>query len=153
MGFAICYQQIVAQAENLDLPPVSWKTSGTLSAGHDPFDAWAFDWSSPRVEISDTSTMRSATAKSYPRCKFTQNLAPLPKSLPRRTAISAVTGRLSSRIAYNVCRDIRNAAAMAVLLTTTFGRISSRRISPGCTGSMEGCLSINDGDPLCSLCN
>lgn len=47
-----------------------------------------------RVGIPDTSTVRSATAKSWIRCRFTQKPAPLPKSLPKRTAISAVVERL-----------------------------------------------------------
>ena len=54
-------------------------------------------------------------------------------------------GRFSLRMSYSVCREIFRASATAVLLESA-GRTSSRRISPGCTGSTE---SIISGSPRC----
>lgn len=87
------------------------------------------------VGIPETSTACSACHRSWAACMLSHSAAPLPQSLPNRTAVSGVTGCRPAKMSYSDCREIPISRAISA-----FGRFSAgitvfSRTMPGCVGA------------------
>src|SRR5713226_1448488 len=76
----------------------------------------------------------AAFFKSYSACRRIQNSGVLPNKRETFRHITADRGFRSARMSCTIWRDTPRAFATAVTDKPTSGRMSSRMISPGCTG-------------------
>src|SRR5207237_8696941 len=96
----------------------------------------------------EVSTSRSACQRSWAVCMRSHDAAEVSNTAPSRTAIAGVTGCLSARMSYSVCRDTPSAAAISTLLTVIPGSTISRRNPPGCVGHRS---ALRFGDATIAL--